>query len=118
MLQSHRKTCILILLLAGTMAGQHAPGDFDRLVVRQLALSRVKEHLFHLTDAVGPRVVGSPALETARLWLEARLKSMAFKPSGEKRIHPCRSRPGSLGIRKAGRGRVSSRNSRAPGPRR
>ena len=71
MLQSYRTSGVVVLLLAGTMAGQHTPGDFDQLVVRQLGSSRVMEHLFHLTDAIGPRVVGSPALEAARGWLEA-----------------------------------------------
>jgi hypothetical protein len=79
MLQSYGKTCFVVLLLAGTIAGQHAPGDFDQVVVRQLGSSKVKEHLFHLTDAVGPRVVGSPALETARGWLEIRLKEYGLQ---------------------------------------
>jgi hypothetical protein len=39
MLQSYRTSGVVVLLLAGTMAGQHTPGDFDQLVVRQLGSS-------------------------------------------------------------------------------
>ena len=41
--------------------------------------SVVAEDLFQLTDAVGPRTVGSPALQTARNWLQARLKEYGIK---------------------------------------
>ena len=91
---SCRKTCIVVLLLAGTMVGQHAPGDLDQLVVRQLDSSKVTEHLFYLTDAVGPRVVGSPALETARGWLVARLKEYGFQSIRREENPPMQIAPG------------------------
>jgi len=94
MLQSYRTTCVVVLLLAGTMAGQHAPDDFDQLVLRQLGSSKVKEHLFHLTDAIGPRVVGSPALETARGWLETRLKEYGLQSIRREENPPMGIAPG------------------------
>ena len=67
--------CFLVLVLSGIGldAQRSAFPDFDQVVLRELVTSRVRDHLFYLTDVVGPRVVGSPGLENARRWLEERL---------------------------------------------
>lgn len=44
-----------------------------------LAGSRVRDHLFHLTDVSGPRVTGSPALVAARDWLAAELRAYGLR---------------------------------------
>jgi carboxypeptidase Q len=66
---------LLIFVWAVVGAAQTAPADPVLLSIKQAATegSRVAEYLFQLTDAVGPRVVGSPALRKSEVWLADRL---------------------------------------------
>src|SRR5262245_16999329 len=68
--------CVTALLLFATGSRpQPIPAEsLDQSVTRLLDRSKVMEHLFYLTDVTGPRVVGSPALDAARRWLEGRLR--------------------------------------------
>lgn len=54
-------------------------GFMSALSVRGQDTSRIREDLLQLTDASGPRNVGSPGLERARIWLEQRLREYGLE---------------------------------------
>ncbi len=60
---------------ATTLAGT-TPADTTLTRIQQEARERseVRDTLFRLTDAIGPRVVGSPAIRAAEAWLVERLR--------------------------------------------
>ena len=62
-------------------AAQTAQGDSVLRDIKQEATegSGVAECLFQLTDAVGPRVIGSPALRKTETWLEDRLRDYGLQ---------------------------------------
>jgi hypothetical protein len=71
----------LVFVWAVVGAAQTPPADPVLLGIKQEALrgSRVAEYLFQLTDAVGPRVVGSPALRKSEAWLADRLREYGLQ---------------------------------------
>src|SRR5579864_9779600 len=71
--------CLLIL---SSMAVAQAGGDAERLIVEALKPSPIEHNLRHLTDEIGGRVPGTPAMEQAVAW------GMAdFKEAGADRVY-------------------------------
>jgi hypothetical protein len=44
-------------MFAQILLGQVEPGGYDEVVIRQLGNSRIREHLYHLTDLCSPEPV-------------------------------------------------------------
>ncbi len=82
---------LALTLLAPLVVAQPS---LDEKVHKQLEQSQVMEHLFHLTDATGPRVVGSPSLNAARIWLEGRLKDFGLHAIRREENLPMNVAPG------------------------
>jgi carboxypeptidase Q len=60
-----------------------ASSDADRLIEEALKPSPIQQNLRHLTDEIGGRVPGTPAMDRAVAWGEA-----AFKEAGADSVHP------------------------------
>ena len=76
-------TCALVCLLTipSTSLAQ-AQSDADRLVEEALKPSPIEQNLRHLTDEIGGRVSGTPALDRAVAWGVA-----AFEAAGADSVH-------------------------------
>src|SRR4029077_16638942 len=62
------------LLVVPDVAGAQAKSDADRLITEALKPSPIEHNLRHLTDEIGGRVPGTPAMEQAVAWGMADLK--------------------------------------------
>jgi len=71
--------CLLIL---SSLAVAQAGGDAERLIVEALKPSPIEHNLRHLTDEIGGRVPGTPAMDRAVAWGMA-----GFKEAGADRVH-------------------------------
>jgi carboxypeptidase Q len=74
------------ILLAGTMFSAivmaQSTSSADRLISEALKQSSIEQNLRHLTDEIGGRVSGTPALDRAVTWGVA-----AFKAAGAESVH-------------------------------
>jgi len=86
--------CLLLVLgsfsrsLSQARPGQADIGTVNRIWEEGVGHSRIMETLSYLTDVIGPRIPGSPAMGKARDWTSARFKefgleNIAVEPSGE-----------------------------------
>ncbi|HYC33800.1 MAG TPA: hypothetical protein VEB59_16035, partial [Gemmatimonadales bacterium] len=68
---------ILLAVLASPLAAQTASPDtagVGELIARGIGRSDVTAHLGHLTDVIGPRLSGTPAMRRANEWTADRLR--------------------------------------------
>ena len=72
---------VFLLGISSTAAAQ-ANSDADRLMEEALKASPIEQNLRHLTDEIGGRVPGTPAMEKAVAWGVA-----AFKAAGADSVH-------------------------------
>jgi hypothetical protein len=56
------------LLVASGCASAQSKSDADRLITEALKPSPIEHNLRHLTDEIGGRVPGTPAMEQAVAW--------------------------------------------------
>ena len=70
------------ILLGCAVAAAQSAGDADRLMEEALQPSPVEQNLRHLTDEIGGRVPGTPAMDKAIAWGVA-----AFKAAGADSVH-------------------------------
>ena len=70
-----------LLMLAAAANGQSS-SDADRLIEEALKPSSIQQSLRHLTDEIGGRVPGTPAMERAVAWGVA-----SFKDAGADSVH-------------------------------
>ena len=70
-------TCLLVAATAGTAFAQDTPDPAMVQKIREEGLnhSKVMDIAFHLTDASGPRLSGSPGLKLAQDWAVNELKT-------------------------------------------
>jgi len=70
-------TCLLVAATAGTAFAQDTPDPAMVQKIREEGLnhSKVMDIAFHLTDASGPRLSGSPGLKRAQDWAVNELKT-------------------------------------------
>ncbi|MEO6633850.1 MAG: M20/M25/M40 family metallo-hydrolase [Mucilaginibacter sp.] len=70
-------TCLLVAATAGTAFAQDTPDPAMTQKIREEGLihSNVMDIAFHLTDASGPRLSGSPGLKRAQDWAVSELKT-------------------------------------------
>ena len=70
-------TCLLVAATAGTALAQDTPDPVMTQKIREEGLnhSQVMDIAFHLTDASGPRLSGSPGLKRAQDWAVNELKT-------------------------------------------
>jgi carboxypeptidase Q len=70
-------TCLLVAATAGTALAQDTPDPAMTQKIREEGLnhSNVMDIAFHLTDASGPRLSGSPGLKRAQDWAVSELKT-------------------------------------------
>ena len=70
-------TCLLVAVTAGTALAQDTPDPAMTQKIRDEGLnhSQVMDIAFHLTDAAGPRLAGSPGLKRAQEWAVSILKT-------------------------------------------
>ena len=70
-------TCLVFAGTVGTAIGQDTPDPVMTAKIRDEGLnhSQVMDIAFHLTDASGPRLAGSPGLKRAQDWATTTLKS-------------------------------------------
>src|SRR5215470_4750902 len=66
-----------LLLGVPMLANAQSKSDADRLIDEALKASPIQQNLRHLTDEIGGRVPGTPAMDRAVLWGVA-----AFKEAG------------------------------------
>lgn len=84
-----------ILFWSGEAWAQPAPAQpLSEITRPEPDKPKLLESLFSLTDATGPRVVGSPALETSRHWLEGRLKEYGLRAIRREANLPMEVAPG------------------------
>jgi hypothetical protein len=80
---NRRCAAVLLVVFGGATVGaaQTPLADPLLLSIKQAATkgSRVADDLFQLTDAVGPRVIGSPALRKSEAWLADRLREYGLQ---------------------------------------
>lgn len=76
-----RVLCPACLLFAVALAGAQAKSDADLLIQDALKPSPIEHNLRRLTDEIGGRVPGTPAMERAVAWGVA-----AFKEAGADRV--------------------------------
>src|SRR5438445_12364987 len=74
-------TAVCLLAVPG-VAGAQAKSDADRLIAEALKPSPIETELRHLTDEIGGRVPGSPAMQRAVQW-----GVDAFKTAGADAVH-------------------------------
>lgn len=76
--------CLLALCIAALAAGPPATGDSDvqRVIAESLKASPLESNLEHLTDGIGGRVPGTPAMEKAVAWAQ-----QAFRAAGGENVH-------------------------------
>jgi len=74
-------TALSTSICATSAPGQTAPADpvLQRIKQEAAANSRIAEDLFQLTDAIGPRVVGSPAIRQAEALVARRLREYGLQ---------------------------------------
>src|SRR5688572_15392276 len=76
----HGMTCLAAcfatagLVQTGGAQGSAAKASAARIAGEAIDSSELRENLFQLTDAIGPRVVGSPAIRQAEAWVVERLR--------------------------------------------
>jgi carboxypeptidase Q len=70
-------SCLLVAAAAGTAFAQDTPDPAMVQRIREEGLnhSKVMDIAFHLTDASGPRLSGSPGLKRAQDWAVSELKT-------------------------------------------
>ncbi|MES2111641.1 MAG: M20/M25/M40 family metallo-hydrolase [Bacteroidota bacterium] len=70
-------TCLLVAATAGTALAQDTPDPAMTQKIREEGLnhSKVMDIAFHLTDAAGPRLSGSPGLKRAQDWAVSEMKN-------------------------------------------
>jgi hypothetical protein len=73
---------VACLLVAPTVARAQAKSDADLLIQEALKPSPIEHNLRRLTDEIGGRVTGTPAMDRAVAWGVA-----AFKEAGADRVH-------------------------------
>jgi carboxypeptidase Q len=73
---------VLFLAIPSIVLAQATPADADRLINEALKPSPMEHNLRHLTDEIGGRVPGTPAMDRAVAWGVA-----AFKEAGADRVH-------------------------------
>ena len=74
--------CALVLIVfCGSIAAQ-TPGDLERVMTEAQKPSALETNLRNLTDGIGGRVPGTPAMQKAVEWAEA-----AFKAAGADTVH-------------------------------
>jgi carboxypeptidase Q len=76
-MNSSRKLVIYVLarfLMVPSMAGAQAKGNADLLIQEALKPSPIEQNLRHLTDEIGGRVPGTPAMDRAVAWGVAALR--------------------------------------------
>lgn len=71
-----RSLALLLLLVAPPLAAQTAvdTAGVGDLIIRGIGQSEVMRHLQHLTDVIGPRLSGTPAMRRANEWTAERLR--------------------------------------------
>lgn len=76
--------CFLALPVAAVAAGGPATPDNDvqRVIVQALKPSPLENNLQHLTDRIGGRVPGTPAMQKAVAWAQ-----QAFRAAGGENVH-------------------------------
>src|SRR5688572_14002412 len=81
MLLSPGTAALVACIITTVGSAQTAPPDPVLATIRREAVERsdVAENLFQLTDAIGPRVVGSPAIRQAETWLAQRLRQYGLQ---------------------------------------
>src|SRR5438477_12463456 len=83
-MNNSRKLSFLILacgLMLSYLAAGQGSGDAERLITEALKPSPLEHNLRHLTDEIGGRVPGTPAMDRAVAWGVA-----AFKEAGADRV--------------------------------
>lgn len=73
---------VCLLFLMGGFALAQSNSEADRLIEQALKPSPIQQTLRHLTDEIGGRVPGTPAMERAVAWGAA-----AFKEAGADSVH-------------------------------
>src|SRR5436309_12204965 len=84
-MNNSRKLSFLILacgLMLSYLAAGQGSGDAERLITEALKPSPLEHSLRHLTDEIGGRVPGTPAMDRAVAWGVA-----GFKDAGADRVH-------------------------------
>lgn len=79
---------LLLLVVAGLSAQSSERVDADAIAkIREQGLkqSKVMDHLFHMTDVHGPRLTGSPGIESAGDWVVATLKAWGLENARKER---------------------------------
>jgi len=76
------QACLCGILLACAVAAAQSAGDADRLIDEALQPSPIELNLRHLTDEIGGRVPGTPAMDKAIAWGVAE-----FKAAGADTVH-------------------------------
>lgn len=72
--KSHALVACLLLAAAAAAAEKADLAVVHRIKAEAFDNSQVMDHLFHLTDVIGPRVTGSPQYRAAAEWAVERLK--------------------------------------------
>ena len=81
----HVMTCLAAcfatagLAQTGGAGGSAAKASAARIAEEAIDSSELRENLFQLTDAIGPRVVGSPAIRQAEAWVAERLRTYGLR---------------------------------------
>ena len=73
---------VCLLFLMGGFVFAQSNSEADRLIEQALKASPIQQTLRHLTDEIGGRVPGTPAMERAVAW-----GSAAFKEAGADSVH-------------------------------
>src|SRR5579864_356523 len=73
---------VCLLFLMGGFVSAQSNSEADRLIEQALKPSPIQQTLRHLTDEIGGRVPGTPAMERAVAW-----GSAAFKEAGADSVH-------------------------------
>lgn len=78
------KTLFFVCILASLLAASNSPnnGDVDRIIQAALQPSPLQDNLRRLTDEVGGRVPGTPAMQHAVQW-----GAQAFTAAGAANVH-------------------------------
>lgn len=76
----HRVTALTLSLLAAPLAAAHGQYTVDttgagRLIEEALERSELMANLQHLSDVIGPRLSGSPAMRRANDWMAERFRA-------------------------------------------
>jgi carboxypeptidase Q len=78
----HALRCLVFALLTACFLQSQSATNADRIITEALKSSSLESHLRQLTDEVGGRVPGMPAMERAVDWGVA-----AFKSAGGEKVH-------------------------------